>query len=154
VSFASGRIGLRTRIASNVDLPLTSVDLEFDVTLSAEPVVNTGYVFKLQSTEGAVHSDDRRLKIADQLGGVCEKVGHEIEQRLRDFSYDLRPLLEETYERVRAPLTLPMGQASGCAELRVLGVEAAPLIVADGVEKDFSLIVAPSVTLPCTPSRD
>jgi hypothetical protein len=47
-----------------------------------------------------------------------------------------------------------MGNASGCAELRVLGVEAAPLILADGIEKDFALIVAPSITIPCTPEAE
>lgn len=154
VSFASGRIVVKTKVQSNVELPLTSVDVPFDVGISAEPVVNTGYVFKLQSTEVTVHSDDRRLKIVDQLAGVFDKVGGEIDGRLRGFSHDFRPLLEQTYERIRAPLPLPMGEATGCAELRVLGVEAAPLILADGIEKDFSLIVAPSITLPCHASRD
>jgi hypothetical protein len=154
VSFASGRIVLKTHVTTNVDLPLASVDLPFDIRVSAEPVVNTSYVFKLQSTEVDVHSDDRRLKIVDQLAGVFEKIGGELDQRLRDFSHDLRPLLGESYDRVKMPIALPMGQAAGCAELRVLGVEAAPLILADGVEKDFSIVVAPAITLPCTPSLD
>lgn len=154
VSFASGRIVVKTRVASTVDLPLTSADLEFDVGISAEPIVSTAYVFKLQSTDVAVHSDDRRLQLVNQLGGVFGKVGGEIDQKLRDFSYDLGPLLGQAYDRIKAPLPLPMGAASGCAELRVLGVEAAPLILADGIEKDFSLIVAPTITLPCTPARE
>ena len=154
VSFASGRIVAKTHVSSNVDLPISSVDLAFDVTISAEPVVNTAYVFKLQSTEVSVKSDDRRLKIVDQLASVFQNVGGEIDRRLRDFSYDLRPLLDEAYQRVKMPLALPMGEAAGCGELRVLGVEAAPLILADGIEKDFSLIVAPTVTLPCTPALD
>ena len=154
VSYSSGRVVVKTKVASSVDLPLTSVDLAFDVGIAAEPVVNTSYVFKLQSTEVTVHSDDRRLKIVDQLAGVFQQVGTEIDHTLREFSHDLRPLLEETYNRVKMPLALPMGQAAGCAELRVLGVEAAPLILADGLEKDFSLIVSPTITLPCTPSLD
>jgi hypothetical protein len=44
-----------------------------------------------------------------------------------------------------------LGDAAGCAVLKVLGVEAAPVILADGVEKDFALVVAPSVTIPCAP---
>ncbi|MEO7033457.1 MAG: DUF4403 family protein [Polyangiaceae bacterium] len=151
VSFASGRIVLKTSVSASVDLPISSIDLAFDVRISAEPVINTGYALKLQSTDVAVHSDDRRLKVLDQVAGVFDHVGSEIDQKLRGFSYDLKPLLEEAYERVRKPLPLPMGEASGCAELRVLGVEAAPLILADGIEKDFALIVAPSVTIPCTP---
>jgi hypothetical protein len=154
IAFSSGKVVVKTKVVSSVDLPLTSVDLAFDVGISAEPVVNTSYAFKLQSTEVTVHSDDRRLKIVDQLAGVFQKVGGEIDHQLREFSYDLHPLLEETYNRLKMPLALPMGQAAGCAELRVLGVEAAPLILADGLEKDFSLIVSPAITLPCTPSLD
>src|SRR5262249_1611388 len=82
VSFSSGRVVIKTKIASSVDLPLTSVDLAFDVGISAEPIVNTSYVFKLQSTEVTVHSDDKRLKIVDQLASVFQKVGGEIEQKL------------------------------------------------------------------------
>lgn len=154
VSFASGRIVVKTHVASSVELPISSADLAFDVSISAEPVVNTAYVFKLQSTDVQVASDDRRLKIVDQLAGVFHVVGGALDEKLRSYSYDLRPMLEETYQRVKMPLALPMGQAAGCAELRVLGVEAAPLILADGVEKDFSLIVAPTITLPCTPVLD
>jgi hypothetical protein len=42
-----------------------------------------------------------------------------------------------------------MGDAAGCAELRVLEVEAAPTVLADGIEKDFAFVVSPSVTFPC-----
>ena len=154
VSFASGRIVVKTSVASNVDLPISSIDLAFDVRISAEPVINTAYALKLQSTDVAVHSDDRRLKVIDQVASVFARVGDEIDQKLKGFSYDLKPLLAETYERLRKPLPLPMGDANGCAELRVLGVEAAPLILADGIEKDFALVVAPSVTIPCTPQAN
>ena len=154
VSFATGRIVVKTHAASSIELPISSIDLAFDVQISAEPVINTEYVLKLQASEVSVHSNDRRLKIIDQVASVFARVSEEIEQRLRAFSYDLRPLLEESYQRVRRPLPLPMGNASGCAELRVLGVEAAPLILADGIEKDFALIVAPSITIPCTPQAE
>jgi hypothetical protein len=151
VSFAMGRVVVKTSVASNVELPISSLDLPFDVQISAEPVVNTGYQLKLQSTEVAVRSDDRRLKVMDQVAGVFDRVGKEIDHELRGFSYELKPLLEETYQRVQKPLPLPLDGASGCAQLAVLGVEAAPLILADGIEKDFALIVAPSITIPCTP---
>jgi hypothetical protein len=151
VSFAMGRVVVKTSVASNVELPISSLDLPFDVQISAEPVINTGYQLKLQSTDVAVRSDDRRLKVVDQVAGVFDRVGKEIDQTLRGFSYELKPLLEETYQRVQKPLPLPLGDANGCAQLKVLGVEAAPLILADGIEKDFSLVVAPSITIPCTP---
>lgn len=152
LSFASGRIVVKTIATANVELPISSVDLAFEVVISAEPVINTEYALKLQSTNVAVRADDPRLKLMDQVAGVFNRVGEEIDQRLRAFSQDFKPLLSESYERVRKPIPLPMGDANGCAELRVLGVEAAPLILADGIEKDFSLIVAPSVTVPCTPA--
>ena len=154
VSFASGHVVVKTTVAANVDLPISSIDLGFDVRISAEPVINTAYALKLQSTEVTVHSDDRRLKVLDQVGGVFDRVSSEIDQRLKLFSYDLEPLLAESYARLQKPLPLPMGDANGCAELRVLGVEAAPLILADGIEKDFALVVAPSVTIPCTPKPE
>jgi hypothetical protein len=154
VSFANGRVVVKTSVASNVDLPISSLDLPFEIQISAEPVINTGYQLKLQSTNVEVRSDDRRLKVVDQVAGVFDRVGKEIDQKLRGFAYELRPLLEETYRRVQKPLPLPMGEATGCAQLRVLGVEAAPLILADGVEKDFALVVAPSITIPCTPQGE
>src|SRR5581483_5767981 len=46
-------------------------------------------------------------------------------------------------------LDIPVGDAHACAELRVLGVEAGPTVLADGVEKDLALVIAPSITLPC-----
>lgn len=151
VSFASGRVLARTLVTANVDMPISSLEVAFAVQLSAEPVINTNYEFKLQGTDVKVQSDDRRLKVLDQVAGVFERVGGEIDGRLRGFSYALKPLLEGAYERVRTPLPFALGDASGCAELKVLGLEAAPLILADGVEKDFALIVSPSVTIPCSP---
>jgi hypothetical protein len=149
IAFASGRVAAHTKVKAHIELPLTSVDIGFDVRVAAEPVINTGYTFKLQATEVNVHSDDTRLKVLDQVAGVFERVGGEINARLSGFSYDLKPMLEQAYDRVRAPLPFALGDAMGCAMLKVLGVEAAPLILADGVEKDFALVVAPAVTIPC-----
>src|SRR5207237_5625876 len=82
--------------------------------------------------------------------GALDKIQKNVERELSDFSYDLRPLLLEVYARVDKPLMLPLGDANGCAELKVLGVEAGPTVLADGIEKDLALVVAPSVTLPCS----
>jgi hypothetical protein len=154
ISFAAGRIDVKAHVGSTIDLPISSVDLPFDIEIAAEPVVNTAYVLKMQSTTVAVQSDDRRLKLVDQFAGIFARVGGELERTLREFAYDLRPMLADAYERVKSPLPFPMGTTAGCAELRVLGLEAAPLIVADGLEKDIALTVAPGITLPCSPFLD
>src|SRR5207244_3330870 len=43
----------------------------------------------------------------------------------------------------------------GCVDLGLRSVEAGPTVLAGGLEKDLAMLVAPSVTLPCTlgPSR-
>ncbi len=151
VAFAGGHVAARTKVTATIDLPISNIVVAFDVHVSAEPVINTSYAFKLQATEVNVHSDDARLKLLDQVSGVFARVGNEVEGRLRGFSYDLKPMLEQAYERVRAPMPFALGDAAGCSVLKVLGVEAAPVILADGVEKDFALVVAPSVTIPCAP---
>lgn len=69
--------------------------------------------------------------------------------RLKDFTYDLRPLVAEASARLARPLELPVGDATACARLHVLEIEAAPTVLADGIEKDLAIVVAPSVTLPC-----
>jgi hypothetical protein len=149
VSFSQGRLILSTHVVAKIDLRLGTVDCSFDVRVFGEPVVNTDYQVKLQSTEVRVASSDRTLKVADQVAGVFETIGAEVESRLKDFTYDLRPTLSEAYERVGRPIEIPVGQAKGCAELRVLGLEAGPTIIADGIEKDIGIVVAPSVTIPC-----
>jgi len=73
---------------------------------------------------------------------------------VQDFSYDLVPMIAPAYERVARPIHLPLGDADGCAHLTLVGVEAGPTVLADGIEKDIALVVAPSVTLPCGPDQE
>jgi hypothetical protein len=68
---------------------------------------------------------------------------------VKAFSYDLKPLVGEAYARVGRPISFDVGDATACADLGVLNVEAGPLVVADGLEKDIALVVAPQVKLPC-----
>ena len=117
--------------------------------VEAEPIVSGEYAVKLQSVDVRVTSSDQRLSFADQVAGVYEKISSPISAQLRAFTYDLHPLLAEAESRVGRPIDLPLGDAHGCAELHVLGIEAGPTILADGLEKDIALVVAPSVTLPC-----
>jgi hypothetical protein len=154
LAFTQGRLALDTHVTANVDLPLTTTTIPMDLRVLAEPIVSTEYAVRIQSTEVKATSTDRRLKIADSLTGVLDVVSKEIDAKVKDFRYDLRPLVSQAYDRVKAPFEFPLGEAKGCAELRVLGVEAGPTILADGLEKDLALVVAPQVTLPCTPAKD
>ena len=149
IAFKQGRLLVDTRAKASVELLGTVQELNIELHIDAEPVVSSSYEARLQSPEVRVSSPDTRLKIAQSLGNALDKIKLGIESNLRDFKYDLRPLLEETYQRVARPIDLPLGEAKGCAQLSVLGVEAGPTVLADGVEKDLALVVAPSVTLPC-----
>ena len=149
LSFSQGRIVIDARIHTNVALPVGSLDFPMDLHVLAEPVVTPEYKVSMQSTDVKITSTDRRLIVADHVAGVFETVGAQVNAKLKDFSYDLRPTLEEAYARIAKPIELPIGETKGCAELRVLGVEAGPTILANGIEKDLAIIVAPSVTLPC-----
>ncbi len=149
LGFAQGRLVLGTHVEATVSMPLTSLQFPIDLKVAAEPVVNSAYAVRLQSTDVKVTSPDKRLKIAEALAGTLDAIGGQVNDKLREFSYDLRPTLEEAYARVARPIDLPLGEAKGCAELKVLGVEAGPTVIADGIEKDLGLVVAPSVTLPC-----
>jgi hypothetical protein len=83
------------------------------------------------------------------VAGVFDGVSAELTQKLKAFSYDVKPGLQETYDRLSKPIALPVGDALGCASLHVLGIEAGPTVIADGLEKDLALVVAPQVTMPC-----
>ncbi len=149
VSFSHGTIVLDAHIMANVQMPVGSLDFPLDLHVQTEPVVNTQYTVRMQSIEVKVTSPDRRLRVADQFGGVFDIIGTQVTQKLKDFGYDLKPLIGEAYARTSKPIDLPLGDAKGCAHLKVLAVEAGPTIIADGIEKDIALVVAPSVTMPC-----
>jgi len=154
VGFAGGRIALTTHLRAHVALPLKPVDLPLDLRVQAEPVVGTGYAVKLQSIDVHVASADTGLAIADKVAGVYGKIEEPIAARLKDFAYDLKPLLQEAYGRLSVPIELPVGDAKACAKLKVLEVEAGPTVLADGFEKDLAIVVAPSITMPCPDHYD
>jgi hypothetical protein len=154
VGFSQGRILLTTKVQAHVAVPLKPLELPLDLRIEAEPVVSADYAIKLQSVGVHVVSPDTRMSLADKIAGVYGKVEEPIAARLRDFSYDLRPLLGEAYARVGRPIVLPIGEASACARLRILEVEAGPTVLADGIEKDVALVVAPSIVMPCPDTND
>lgn len=148
VSFSQGRIVLETHVDATVDL-VTSIDAPLDVKVVAEPVISSEYKVRLQSTEVKVTSTDRRVKTVDKLASIFDTIGSEIHAKLKGFSYDARGPMEEAYARLSKPIDIPLGDAKACAWLKVLGVEAGPTIIADGLEKDIALVIAPQVSLPC-----
>jgi hypothetical protein len=151
VSYLQGRIGVQSQVMARVQVPMAGeVQLPIDLKILAEPVISSDYVARLQSTHVEVSSPDARLKWAQSVAGALDKIRDEVEAQLKAFRFDLRPMLNEAYQRVARPIDLPLGEAHGCAELKVLGVEAGPTVLADGVEKDLALVIAPSVTLPCS----
>jgi hypothetical protein len=149
VGFSQGRVVLKTSIAARLVVPLRTLELPLELRIEAEPIVSSEYAVKLQAVDVQVRSSDTGLAMADRVAGIYDRIATPISDRLKDFAFDLRPLLAEAYERVVRPIDLPIGDARGCARLRVLDVEAGPSVLADGIEKDIALVVAPSVTLPC-----
>jgi hypothetical protein len=149
VRFGQGRIALEIHVDANADMPVSSLDIPLDFHIAAEPVITSDYVAKLQSLDVKVDSTGRLVKFADTVADVLAKVKKEVEAKLVDFSYDLRPLLGEAFQRVAKPIDLPLGDAKGCASLKILGVEAGPTVLADGFEKDLAMVIAPSITIPC-----
>ena len=131
---------------------MEAVNLPFDLEIAAEPVVNRDYLVKLQSVDVKVSSRDRRLAVANVLAGVFDTIGHEVNEQLVRFT-DLHPMVQEAYDRVGRPVKFPVGDAEGCARVKVLDVEAGTMLVADGFERDLALVVAPAVTLPCGPDE-
>jgi hypothetical protein len=154
VHFTKERVGVDLRVKVQLEQPIGSINFPIDVRVTAEPVVTSEYVVKFQSVEVAVSSTDKRLKVVDWVAGVFDKIKGGIDGELKSFAYDLRPMLSELYARVAKPIVLPLGDANGCAMIGVLGVEAGPTVLADGIEKDLALVVAPSVVLPCPEPAD
>lgn len=153
VRFGQGRVTIGMHLDANLDMPVSSLDVGLDFKMSAEPIVTSSYVAKLQSVEVKVTSDDRVVKLADKAADVLTKLQAAVQTKLEDFTYDLQPMILPAYERVARPIDIPVGDAHGCARLSLIGVEAGPTVLADGIEKDIAFVVAPSVTLPCGPDE-
>lgn len=147
--FTQGRLGVDLHVVAIADLPLKSLEIPLDVRILAEPIITSDYVAKLQSTDVQVTSNDRLVKFADTVGDVLTKVKTQIQTQLDAFQYDLHPLVSEAHARLTKPIDLPLGDAHGCATLKVLAMEAGPTVLADGIEKDLAMVVAPSVLVPC-----
>ena len=149
VRFTQGRLGIDLHVLAVADLPLKTLEIPLDIKILAEPIITSDYVAKLQSTDVTVTSDSRLVKFADAVADVLTKIKGQLSQQLTDFQYDLHPIISEAHARIAKPIDLPLGDAHGCASLKVLGIEAGPTVLADGIEKDLAMVVAPSVLVPC-----
>jgi hypothetical protein len=149
LALSQGRIEITTKVQGTLALPLKTLQFPLDLSVKAEPILSAEYVIKLQGAEVHVGSSDKTLAFADTIAGVYGRIEDPIRDKLTSFAYDLKPLLGQAYDRVSAPIPISMGDASACATLKVLEVEAGPTVMADGLEKDVALVVAPSITLPC-----
>lgn len=154
VQLGQGKVTILLHVDANLDMPVSSLDVGLDFKISAEPVVTAEYTAKLQSVDVQVTSEDRVVRVADAAGNVLAKLKGVLESKLLDFSYDLKPLIAPAYERLARPLDIPMGDAHGCARLKLLSVEAGPTVLAGGIEKDLAFVVAPQVTFPCGPDEE
>jgi hypothetical protein len=154
LSFDQGRLVIDAKVLAHVDVKVTTADLPFSLHVVTEPVINTEYAMKLQSNDVKVTSTDRRLKFAESAAGALDLIGEQIQAKVKNFTYDLKPSISDAYARVAKPIDVPVGDAHGCATLKVLGVEAGPTVVADGIEKELAIVVAPSITIPCAEQGD
>jgi hypothetical protein len=148
--FADQRIELKTDLSLDVELPvLGKVVVPISVAISGEPIITSDWKARLQGAKSTVESKDLRLRTAQGMAGVLERASLVIESAIEQFSWDLSPQVKSAYERISAPMTLPLGEAEGCARLKVTSIEAGPTVFAGGFEKDIAFVIAPSVTLPC-----
>jgi hypothetical protein len=148
---ATGKIGVRATISGEAQLPGTSKNFSLQFSAEAQPVLSSDYLAQLQSPTVTLQSDDRLLRAAEWTGSVLSDLKLELEKKLRELRIDLRPVLAENYQKLGKPFSFKVGDASACVKLGLQAIEAGPTVLAGGVEKDLGVIIAPSVTLPCSP---
>ncbi len=137
-------------IEGSADLPLTSADFDMHLNAIVQPVISADYRVLLQSPQVKITSEDKLLKTAEWAGGLLSTIQKTVLQKIETVNIDLRPFVGDAYVRLGQPLQLELGDASACAQIGVQGLEAGPTMLAGGFEKDLALVIAPSVTLPCT----
>ncbi|HLL55657.1 MAG TPA: hypothetical protein VK447_19005, partial [Myxococcaceae bacterium] len=131
--FDRGRIFITVPVLARYHL-LGERELPITVTVGGEPVVTADFKALLQSTDVQVHAS-----------GSVEALNRAVEAKLRgvlaktldEFRFDLRPILTGAFSRIAKPLEFQVGDQTACAELRIAALEAAPTVLADGVEKDL-----------------
>ena len=152
VRFDRGRIGLELHVDATADMPVSSIDIPLDFHILAEPVITAEYVAKLQSTDVKVTSRRAASSSSPTRRPACSTRSKKktVEASSRTSPTICARCSAEAYERVARPIDLPLGDAKRLRRCcKVLGVEAGPTVLADGIEKDLALVIAPSITIPC-----
>ena len=104
VGFSQGRVVLKTQVVAHLSVAFKSLQFPLDLRVEAEPIVSSEYAVRLQSVDVQVRSSDSGLAVADRVASIYERIATPIADRLKEFAYDLRPLLSEAYERVARPI--------------------------------------------------
>ena len=147
LKFDRGRVVVGVKVNGRFNM-MGEREMPIAITIAGEPVMTADFKALLQSTDVHVVAS-----------GPVEAVNRSIEAKLRDlitetletFRFDVRPLVASAFARLARPIEIPVGDQFACAELKITNLEAAPTVLADGLEKDLGIVVMPSVTLPCTP---
>ena len=147
---ATGKLGVRATITGDAILPVGSKSFSLIMAAEAQPVLSSDYLAQLQAPSVTISSEDRLLRAAEWGAGVLSDLKEQIQKQLGTLRIDLRPMLEQSYLKLAQPFAFNVGNAKACARLGLLSIEAGPTVLAGGVEKDLAVVIAPSVTLPCS----
>ena len=148
--FADHRVEATAHVQTRVEVPILGAQLlTLDLRIAGEPVVTSGYHLRLQGATVEVASRDSRLRAAEWLAGALSTIRGQLFGQIEGLDQDLSPLVAEAHRRVAQPLPFQLGEGQGCANFRVTGLEAGPTVLADGIEKDLAIVIAPAVLLPC-----
>ena len=139
-----------TDVTALVAVPGTSMEIAVKVAADVQPVFTAQHKLVLQAVKVQVHSDDRRIKMAEFGAGLLGHIEKTLQDKLTGLQIDLAGAFGALHAKLGAPMFLSLGEASACFTLDVRGIEAGPSILADGLEKELALTVAPSLTMPCT----
>ncbi len=149
---AASSIGVRATITGQATVA-TNPTITIKLTAEVQPALGSDYMALLQNPQVQVQSDDKLLRAAEWGAGALTIIKDEVEKRLRELRIDLRPLLAENYAKLARPIAFPVGDARACVKLGLQSIEAGPSVLSSGFEKDLSVVVAPSVTLPCSDEK-
>jgi hypothetical protein len=145
VKFDRGRLVLNTTVTGVVNLLGENV-FPILLNVAGEPIITADYQARLQSVEVTVNAQGS-LERANKA--INESLTTLLTDQLNSFRLDVRPMLLGAYQRIASPMPLPAPVDNACALLKIVSIQAGPTVLAGGVEKDFGVVVMPSVTMPC-----
>ncbi|MCC6807440.1 MAG: DUF4403 family protein [Deltaproteobacteria bacterium] len=146
---AAQKITVRAEVDGEAQLPAKTMSFKLELLAEVQPVVSARYKVKLQTPLVNITTNDRFLKVAEWGAGIIGLVKKAVEDKLREQTVDLAPMVQDAYARASQPLEVPIGDAKACIDLGVKSIEFGPTLLVDGFEKDLALVLGPSVTLPC-----